>query len=65
MIAAGRRSKTRRMARVISSTATASVPKVSTYKPTGCARPMAYATCTSHRRARPAATTFFATHRMA
>ena len=38
-----------------------SVPKVSTITDTGWATPIAYATCTSHLSARPAATTFFAT----
>ncbi len=65
MIAAGRRSKTSRIACWILSTSTFSVPKVSTNTPTGCALPMAYATCTSARSASPAATTFLATHRMA
>lgn len=37
------------------------VPKVSTYTPTGRATPMAYAICTSARRASPEATMFFAT----
>jgi S-adenosylmethionine synthetase len=37
------------------------VPKVSTSTLTGCATPIAYATCTSHRSASPAATTFLAT----
>ena len=41
--------------------ATFSVPKVSTMTDTGCATPMAYATCTSQRSASPAATTFLAT----
>ena len=41
------------------------VPNVSTYRPTGFARPMAYATCTSTRSARPAATIFLATQRIA
>lgn len=37
------------------------VPKVSTHKDTGCALPIAYATSTSQRRAKPFATMFFAT----
>ena len=45
----------------ISERATRSVPNVSTITDTGCATPMAYATCTSHLSASPAATTFFAT----
>src|SRR5674476_1377182 len=44
---------------------TVSVPNVSTYIPTGCEVPIAYATWTSQRRANPAATTFFATQRIA
>ena len=39
------------------------VPNVSTMTETGSATPIAYATCTMHRSARPAATTFFATWR--
>ena len=37
------------------------MPNVSTITDTGCATPIAYATCTSHLSASPAATTFFAT----
>ena len=44
---------------------TVEVPKVSTRTETGSATPMAYATCTSQRRARPAATMFLATQRAA
>jgi len=44
------------------STGTVSVPKHSTATLTGRATPMAYASCTSQRLARPAATRFFATH---
>ena len=44
---------------------TFSVPNVSTNSPTGAALPIAYATCTSIRSARPAATTFLATQRIA
>ena len=65
MIAAGRRSKTSLMAFSIRSTGTFSVPNVSTNRLTGCALPIAYATCTSHRSASPAATTFLATQRIA
>src|SRR3712207_9568384 len=65
MIAAGRRSNTSLMAFSIRSTGTFSVPKVSTNRLTGCALPIAYATWVSHRSARPAATTFLATHRIA
>ena len=38
-----------------------SVPNVCTAIETGCATPIAYATCISQRSASPAATTFFAT----
>src|SRR6218665_1522541 len=65
MIAAGRTSNTSRMARIIVSSDTVPVPKLSTYNPTGAAFPIAYATWISSRSARPAATTFFATHRRA
>ena len=65
MIAAGRRSKTCEMADWIFSGSTFSVPKVSTNSPTGAALPIAYATCTSMRSARPAAIAFLATQRMA
>ena len=41
------------------------VPKVLTDIEVGSATPMAYETCTSHRRASPAATMFFATYRPA
>ena len=41
------------------------VPNVSTSTLTGCATPIAYATCSSQRRASPAATTFLATQRAA
>ncbi len=41
------------------------VPNVSTITDTGRATPIAYATCTSHRLAMPAATTFLATWRTA
>ena len=65
MIAAGRRSNTSVMAVCSTSSATVPVPKVSTNRPTGSALPMAYATWTSHLVARPAATTFLATQRIA
>ena len=65
MIAAGRRSKTSSTASWIRSTGACSVPKHSTNSPTGLALPIAYATCVSQRSARPAATTFLATHRIA
>jgi hypothetical protein len=39
------------------------VPKVSTMTDTGSATPMAYASCSSHFAASPAATMFFATYR--
>src|ERR1041385_8050564 len=65
MIAAGRRSKTVAIAASIFSASTLAVPKVSTNRPTGSALPIAYATWTSQREARPAATTFFATQRIA
>ena len=65
MIAAGRRSKTWVTAAWILSSETAPVPKVSTNRPTGSALPIAYAIWTSQRDASPAATTFFATQRMA
>src|SRR5665647_2091850 len=64
-MAAGRRSKTSRIAAVSRSTGTETVPNVSTYSPTGCEVPIAYATWISQRRANPAATTFFATQRIA
>ena len=41
------------------------VPKLSTITETGWATPIAYASCTSQRRASPAATMFFATQRAA
>ena len=65
MIAAGRRSKTSRIAFSIRSTGTVSVPKHSTNRLTGWAFPIAYATWASHRSASPAATTFLATQRIA
>ena len=65
MIAAGRRSNTSVIADEIRAGSTFSVPNVSTNSPTGAALPIAYATCTSSRSARPAATAFFATHRIA
>src|SRR5665647_2091849 len=42
-MAAGRRPKTSRIAAVSRSTGTVSVPNVSTYSPTGCEVPIAYA----------------------
>src|ERR687885_778142 len=60
-IAAGRRSKCSRTRASIRSTEIRSVPKVATATETGRATPIAYATFTSQRSARPAATTFFAT----
>src|SRR5699024_5911841 len=65
VIAAGRRSNTSLIARLIASWETASVPKVSTLMLTGAARPIAYATWISAFSASPAATTFLATHRVA
>src|SRR6218665_1894885 len=65
MIAAGRRSNTSRMARIIVSSDTVPVPKPSTNTPPGAAFPIASAPWFSSRSARPAATTFFATHRRA
>src|SRR5665647_3506967 len=47
-MAAGRRAKTSRIAAVSRSTGTVSVPNVSTYSPTGCEVPIAYAIGTSH-----------------
>ena len=41
------------------------MPNVSTAIEVGCARPIAYDTCTSHRSASPAATRFLATYRAA
>ena len=61
MIAAGRRSKCSATSASIRSTSIASVPKHSTVTETGCATPIAYATSSSQRSARPAATRFFAT----
>ena len=65
MMAAGRRSKTSVTAAAICSSGILAVPNVSTRTLTGCATPIAYATCTSQRSARPAATTFLATQRAA
>ena len=61
MIAAGRRSKCFWISWVMISSSTLSVPNVSIMIETGFATPMAYASWTSKRSARPAATTFFAT----
>ena len=65
MIPLGVRSKTSRTAFMISDSGTTDVPKVSTITDTGSATPIAYAICTSQRRASPAATMFFATQRAA
>ena len=66
MIAAGRRSKMLAHQRRRASRGSISdVPNVSTMIDTGCATPIAYATCTSQRLASPAATTFLATWRTA
>src|SRR5438445_13217444 len=65
MIDAGLRLKTSRTALSIRNSGTGAVPKVSTMMLTGSAIPMAYAICTSQRRASRAATTFFATQRAA
>ena len=62
MIAAGRKSKTSQTAVCDERPgSTCSVPNVSTISDTGCAVPIAYATWSWHRSARPAATTFLAT----
>ena len=65
MIAAGRRSKSSCTRPGSLSGSISDVPNVSTITDTGCATPIAYATCTSQRVAMPAATTFFATWRTA
>jgi len=49
----------------MASSGTTPVRNVSIITDTGCATPMAYATCASHREASFAATTFFATQRIA
>src|SRR5271157_5921810 len=65
MIAAGRRSKWCVTRLAIFSSSIFPVLNVSTRTLTGRATPIAYATCTSHRSANPAVTTFFATQRAA
>jgi hypothetical protein len=65
MIPFGVKSKTWATAFMIAVSGTVLVPKVSTATETGFATPIAYATCTSHRRASLAATMFFATQRAA
>ncbi len=65
MIAAGRRSKCAWTSSAIFSSGIVAVPNVSTSTLIGRATPIAYATCTSQRSARPAATTCFATYRAA
>ena len=65
MIAAGRMSNTSRTIASSFSGAISDVPNVSTMIDTGCATPIAYATCASHRFASPAATTDLAIWRTA
>ena len=60
MSAPGRQSKLARTISARRSSEIFPVPKVCTSSDTGSATPIAYATCTSQRRARPAATTFLA-----
>ena len=57
----GRRSKLARISFSILSSLMTPVPNVVTEIDVGSATPIAYDTCTSQRRARPAATMFFAT----
>ena len=61
MMPAGRRSKFLRTTFTSTSSETFPVPNVSIEIDTGCATPIAYASCTSHLSARSAATMFFAT----
>src|SRR6266550_4055705 len=56
----GVRSNTSRTASSMASSGTTPVRNVSIITDTGCATPMAYATCASHREASCAATTIFA-----
>ena len=63
MIAAGRKSKTCRTASRIASGSACSVPNVSRFIDVGCAVPIAYATWSCARSARPAATTFLVAYR--
>ena len=65
MSAAGRMSNTSRAICSSFSSAISPVPNVSTITDIGCATPIAYATCASHRFAIPAATMLFAICRTA
>ncbi len=65
MIRAGRRSKWRFTSSRIRSSEIFPVPNESTDRDSGSAIPIPYATSSSNRSARPAATTFFATQRAA
>ena len=63
MIAAGRKSNSSATASCSATGSTFSVPNVSIMRETGWAVPMAYATWSWARSARPDATMFFATYR--